>query len=104
MTTVMSIQKNVIFPTQKVMDHDICEVNFVVSSMNVEYVMFIVSCIALKLQFDIGCATNKDHKKTRWQQEEKEQQKTPFLVIIVILVKKKHNNNNRKKKKKRGIK
>jgi hypothetical protein len=32
-TTKMSLQKNMIFPTQKVMDHDICEVKFVVSSI-----------------------------------------------------------------------
>jgi len=102
---MMSLQNNMIFPTQKVMDHDICEVKFVVSSItNVQYVVFIVACIALKLQFNIGCATNKDHKKARWQQEEKEQQRISFPIIIVVLVKKKHNNDNRKKKKRRRIK
>jgi hypothetical protein len=66
--------------------------------------VFIVACIALKLQFNIGCAIYKDHKKARWQQEEKEQQRTPFPIIIVISVKRKDNNNNRKKKKRRRIK
>ncbi len=69
---------------------------------NVQYVVFIVACIALKLEFDIGCATDKGHKKVKWQQEENEQQITPFHVIIVAFVKKKHNNNNKKKKKGEG--
>jgi hypothetical protein len=48
------LQQNVVFPQNKPQFNDMCEINFVVSSITMcKYVMFILAYITLKLQFNI---------------------------------------------------
>jgi hypothetical protein len=50
----LSLQQNVVFPQNKPQFNDMCEINFVVSSITMyKYVMFILAYITLKLQFNI---------------------------------------------------
>jgi hypothetical protein len=50
----LSLQQNVVFPQNKPQFNDMCEINFVVSSITIyKYVVFILAYITLKLQFNI---------------------------------------------------
>jgi hypothetical protein len=50
----LSLQQNVVFPQNKPQFNDMCEINFVVSSITMyKYVVFILAYITLKLQFNI---------------------------------------------------
>ncbi len=50
----LSLQQNVVFPQNKPQFNDICEINFVLSSITMyKYVVFFLTYITLKLQFNI---------------------------------------------------